>query len=145
MIIVILGLGFKFTPTSFLPEEDQGIIFGDIQLDNTSSINQTNKTLGEIGEKVRKIEGVKYFVGVAGYSMLGGAGENVALGVIGLNPWDERKTKNTSIEAITEKLTEEFALINGAKINFFAPPAIPGLGNSNGLTMEFLAINQNLT
>ncbi len=145
VIIVILGLGFKFTPTSFLPEEDQGIIFGDIQLDNTSSINQTNKILSEIGEKVRKIEGVKYFVGVAGYSMLGGAGENVALGVIGLNPWDERKTKNTSIEAITEKLTEEFALINGAKINFFAPPAIPGIGNSNGLTMEFLAINQNIT
>ena len=61
VIIVILGLGFKFTPTSFLPEEDQGIIFGDIQLDNTSSINQTNKILSEIGEKVRKIEGVKYF------------------------------------------------------------------------------------
>ena len=145
LIIAILGLGFKFTPTSFLPEEDQGIIFGDIQLDNTSSINQTNKILGEIGEKVRKVEGVKYFVGVAGYSMLGGAGENVALGVIGLNPWDERTTKNTSIEAITEKLTQEFASINGAKINFFAPPAIPGIGNSNGLTMEFLAINQNIS
>ena len=145
VIIAILGLGFKFTPTSFLPEEDQGIIFGDIQLDNTSSINQTNKILGEIGEKVRKIEGVKYFVGVAGYSMLGGAGENVALGVIGLNPWDERTTKNTSVEGITEKLTQEFASINGAKINFFAPPAIPGIGNSNGLTMEFLAINQNIT
>lgn len=145
VIIAILGLGFKFTPTSFLPEEDQGIIFVDIQLDNTSSINQTNKILGEIGEKVRKVEGVKYFVGVAGYSMLGGAGENVALGVIGLNPWDERTTKNTSIEAITEKLTQEFASINGAKINFFAPPAIPGIGNSNGLTMEFLAINQNIS
>ncbi len=145
IIIAVLGLGFKLTPTSFLPEEDQGIIFGDIQLDDTSSINQTNKILEKIGEKVRKVEGVKYFVGVAGYSMLGGAGENVALGVIGLNPWDERKSKNTSIEAITEKLTQEFASINGAKINFFAPPAIPGIGNSNGLTMEFLAINQNIT
>lgn len=145
IIIAVLGLGFKLTPTSFLPEEDQGIIFGDIQLDDTSSINQTNKILEKIGEKVRNVEGVKYFVGVAGYSMLGGAGENVALGVIGLNPWDERKSKNTSIEAITEKLTQEFASINGAKINFFAPPAIPGIGNSNGLTMEFLAINQNIT
>ena len=144
IVIAFLVLGFRFTPTSFLPEEDQGIIFANLQLADTSSINQTNDELQKMGKKVLAIDGVEYFVGVAGYSMLGGSGENVALGVVGLKPWDERKSKSTSMSAINAKLSEEFSNYSGAGINFFAPPAIPGIGNSNGLTMEFLAVNQNI-
>ncbi|MCI5544110.1 MAG: efflux RND transporter permease subunit [Azospirillum sp.] len=143
-VFVVLAIGFKVTASSFLPEEDQGIIFGDIQLSDTASINQTNDELHKIGNKVLKIEGVQYFIGVAGYSMLGGSGENAALGVIGLKPWDERKSKETSLKTITDKLEKEFYASSNAKINFFAPPAIPGIGNSDGLTFEFQAINQNI-
>lgn len=145
IMFVFLGAGFHFVPSAFLPQEDQGIIFADVQLDDTQSINQTNAILSKMGAKVLKMEGVAYFVGVAGYSMLGGSGENVALGVIGLKPWDERTTKNTSVDAITKKLSGEFANLDGAEINFFAPPAIPGIGQSSGLTMELLAIDQNIT
>ena len=144
-VIAVLAVGFKLTATSFLPEEDQGIVFGDIQLADTASINQTNEELRKIGDEVLKIDGIQYFIGVAGYSMLGGSGENVALGVIGLKPWDERKTKNTSIEAITAELGRKFGGGGSAKINFFAPPSIPGIGNSSGLTFEFLAVNQDVS
>ena len=91
--IVLIAAGFAYTPTSFLPEEDQGIVFADIQLADTASINETNKIISEMNDEILQTEGIKYFISVAGYSMLGGGGENVALGVIGLENWDKRKVK----------------------------------------------------
>lgn len=143
--IGLIFIGFKLTPTSFLPEEDQGIIFSNIQLSNTAGLNQTEKALELLTEKAMKIKGVKYCITVAGYSILGGQGENVALGVIGLDNWNERKSKNLSIEAITQKLSAEFAGSNVAEFNFFAPPAIPGIGQSNGLSFELLATDANIS
>lgn len=139
--IAIVALGFKMTATSFLPEEDQGIIFANIQLSDTATINQTNKVLEEMTEKVLKMDGVRYFVSVAGFSMLGGGGENVAFGMVGLAPWGERKSKSLSIESITDKLLQTFSANTQADINFFAPPSIPGVGKSSGLSLELLATN----
>lgn len=147
MVLCVIGtiglivLGFLYTPTSFLPEEDQGIIFANIQLSDTASINETGKILSEMNDKILKTKGVKYFISVAGYSMLGGSGENVALGVIGLKSWDERNSKNLSIEAISRDLRRQFAGNKQATINFFAPPAIPGVGQSNGISFDFVTMN----
>ncbi len=145
LTIAVVAAGFKFTATSFLPEEDQGIIFANIQLSDTSSINQTNRVLSDISERALHIKGVKYFISVAGYSLLGGGGENVALGVVGLDNWDKRKSKNLSIEALTQTLTKELGQNAEAEVNFFAPPAIPGIGQSNGLSLELLAVNGSIT
>lgn len=145
LTICTIALFFKYTPTSFLPQEDQGIIFADVQLADTAGINQTNEIISDINSKIFKINGIKYFISVAGYSMLGGGGENVALGVIGLNPWDERKSKQQSIDGIIAQLNREFATNKKAKINFFAPPAIPGIGDSNGISFEFLTTNGNIS
>lgn len=147
MVLCVIGtiglivLGFLYTPTSFLPEEDQGIIFANIQLSDTASINETSKILSEMNDKILKTKGVKYFISVAGYSMLGGSGENVALGVIGLKSWDERNSKNLSIEAISRDLRRQFAGNKQATINFFVPPAIPGVGQSNGISFDFVTMN----
>ncbi len=141
--IAVVGLGFKLTATSFLPEEDQGIIFANIQLGDTAGINQTNRTLAEISEQALKMKGIKYFISVAGYSLLGGGGENVALGVVGLDDWAKRKSKSLSIEALTEQLSERFGKTPGAEVNFFAPPSIPGVGQSSGLSLELLATDGN--
>lgn len=141
--IVLIAAGFAYTPTSFLPEEDQGIVFADIQLADTASINETNKIISEMNDEILQTEGVKYFISVAGYSMLGGGGENVALGVIGLENWDKRKVKKLSIEAISQNLRRRFADNKQASINFFAPPAIPGVGQSNGISFEFVTLDGN--
>lgn len=143
--IAILYFGFKLTATSFLPEEDQGIIFANIQLPDTSTINQTNEVLADISARSLKMDGIKYFISVAGYSMLGGSGENVALGVVGLEDWSKRKSKALSIESLTDKLIENFGSTPNAEVNFFAPPSIPGIGKSNGLSLELLAANGNIT
>ena len=143
--IILIAFGFKLTPTSFLPEEDQGIVFANIQLSNTATINQTNDVLADIAQDVLKMDGVKYFISVAGYSILGGGGENVALGVVGLENWDKRKSKKLSAENITAKLMREYGQNSKAQIDFFAPPSIPGIGNSNGLSFELLALDGNTT
>ena len=150
-ILIVLGcfllvtIYFKTTSSSFIPEEDQGIIFADIQLDSTASINQTETILKHMSNDILKLDGVKYFMTVAGYSMLGGSGENVALGVIGLTKWSERTNKNLSVPAITENLTNKFQSYPSAKINFFAPPSVPGIGQSNGLSLELIATNPNFS
>lgn len=143
--IALIAIGFKLTPTSFLPEEDQGIIFANIQLKDTASLNQTEDVLHDMTERALKMDGVKYAITVAGYSILGGQGENVALGVIGLEDWDKRKSKALSIEALTAKLSEEFSKNQQASFNFFAPPSIPGVGQSNGISLELLAVDGNIT
>ncbi len=145
LVIGLIFIGFKLTPTSFLPEEDQGIVFANIQLSNTATINQTNSVLANIAADVLKMDGVKYFISVAGYSILGGGGENVALGVVGLDNWDNRKNKELSAEAITTKLMKKYEENSKAQIDFFAPPSIPGIGNSNGLSFELLATDGNTT
>ncbi len=143
--IAVVMLTFAGTATSFIPEEDQGIIFTNVQLRNTATINQTNELLDKLGQEVLQEEGVEYFISVAGYSMLGGGGENVALGVIGLKPWKGRAVKNLSMENITNRLTAKYGQNADAEINFFAPPSIPGIGNANGLSFEMLAIRNSLT
>lgn len=143
--IMLIILAFWLTPTSFLPEEDQGIIFVNAQLSNTATINQTNSVLHNLATKIMQIKGVKYFISVAGYSMLGGTGENVALGVVGLENWDKRTAKSLSMENINKNLRQEYSQNSLAQIDFFAPPSIPGVGTSNGLSLELLATDGNLT
>jgi len=144
-VMLIIGIYFKIMPTSFIPEEDQGIIFANIQLDSTASIRQTDVVLKNMTENILKMTGIKYVVTVAGYSLLGGGGENVALGVIGLDDWSKRTEKSLSIEALTNKLTQKFSSSKNAQFNFFAPPSVPGIGQSNGLTMELIAKNTDFS
>ena len=144
-VILLIGFYFRYTPTSFLPEEDQGIIFTNIQLNSIASINQTNDVLENLTKEALKYPGIKYVTTVAGYSLLGGGGENVALGVIGLNNWDERKTKDLSVESITSNLSHQFPSSSNVQYSFFAPPSVPGVGQSNGLSLELIATNTSLS
>ena len=143
--ITIIFFAFKYTATSFLPDEDQGIIFANIQLDTTASINQTNNVLSDISKSILKMDGVEYMITVAGYSILGGSGENVALGVVGLTDWSKRKNKELSVTAISDKLKNTFGNYKNAEINFFAPPSIPGIGQSNGISLELVSLNGDIS
>ena len=145
MTIAIIFLSFKYTATSFVPEEDQGIIFANIQLDTTASINQTNQVLKDMTNNILTKNGVKYVISVGGYSILGGSGENVALCVIGLNDWKDRKSSKLSAQTISNNLRKEYQNYKNAEINFFAPPSIPGIGQSNGISLELIATDTSKT
>lgn len=137
--ILLAWGGFEKTATSFLPSEDQGIVLANFQLSGTSPIASTSSYLKQAGERIMKIDGVKYVISVAGASMISAGGENVALGAIGLQDWSLRKDKSLSQDAIIEKLTKEFAGETQAQADFFALPSIPGISSSSGLTFELLA------
>ena len=146
-LCTILGLIFYFykLPTSFIPQEDQGFILANIQLPDTASINQTNQVLKNISNTVTNTKGIDYMIGIAGNSMLSAGGENIAMAAIGLKPWAERATKELSLDAITNKLTTTFYNYPGATIEFFAMPAIPGVGTSGGLSFQLNALNISTT
>ena len=144
-VIGLIGYMFYIMPTSFVPQEDQGLIFGNVQLPQTASINETQELLGQMGDKIMKMDGVEYFISIAGASMLGGSGENIGLVVAGLTDWDKRKTPALSLQNINTRLVEEFKDVQDASIDFYALPSIPGVGNSDGLSFDVLALNQNLT
>lgn len=143
--LTIAVFGFEKTASSFLPEEDQGLILANFQLPSTSPIQATQNFLDNVGKTVLKTKGIKYFIGVAGYSMLSASGENTAFGVIGLDDWSLRKTKSLSLNALIEKLTKEFEGNTEAQIEFFALPSIPGVGKSSGLSLELLATDGSKT
>ena len=145
IVIIAIAWLFNQTPTSFIPQEDEGVVFANVSLKETATINQTAETLENMGKQVLSMEGVKYFIGIGGASLLGGGGENIGMGVVGLDNWDKRTTKSLSLENILRNLQKTLGHNGTADINFFALPSIPGVGNSNGLTFQLNAINPALT
>lgn len=136
---------FVKTPTSFLPEEDQGVFFANIQLPETASINQTEIELNKLSEKILKMKGVRYFIGISGASLLGSGGENIGMAVIGLDPWSDRTAPALSLESLMDQARRDNKSSSFVSIDFFALPAIPGVGNSDGLSFQLNAINSNTT
>ena len=144
-VIVSMMILFFKTPTSFIPQEDEGVIFANVSLKETTTINQTVDMLDDMGKHILTMDGVKYFIGIGGASLLGGGGENIGMGVVGLENWDKRTSKSLSLENILRNLQKTLGHNGTADINFFALPSIPGVGNSNGLTFQLNAVNPVLS
>jgi len=130
-------------PTSFLPEEDQGVIFGALQLPEGATKDQTEALMARVITPLGQEPGVAYTVEVAGFSMMGGSGENVAFFLFGLDSWDERKSPELQVAAIQQNLQGRLMMEPGAQIFLFVPPAIMGLGVSGGLDIKLQAIDDN--
>jgi len=129
--------------SSFLPDEDQGVIFGAIQLPEGATLARTEQLMDEYVTPLRDEPGVAFMIAVTGRSFIGGAGENVGLFVCGLKSWEERKAANLQIGAIQQRLQAKLSVVPGAQINLFTPPAIMGLGRSGGMDIRLQAINDS--
>lgn len=126
------------TPTGFVPDEDRGMIFVNVELPAGASMDRTVEVTNRLYAKVREVPGVMGASMVNGFSLLSGAGSNFALGFVKLDPWDDRKEESKSSAAITQKLFTIATEMPGANILFFAPPSIPGFGTSSGFDLRFL-------
>ncbi|MDD4180382.1 MAG: efflux RND transporter permease subunit [Victivallaceae bacterium] len=129
---------FKQTPGGFLPNEDKGAIFSDVQLPPGASLYRTKTVLLEADKLIRSIPGVRDVMAIAGFSMSGG-GENTGLMIVSLEHWDKRKTPDLSLDSIYAKVIEVTATVADAQINSFNPPAIMGLGITGGASMQLQA------
>ena len=132
-IIVLIGLMFYMIPKGFLPQEDRGAIFIQIQLPDGSTASRSNMVSNEIEQRVLKIDGVKTTINLVGF-----AGENTAFIVARLDEWSKRKSKNLQFDTILGKIKREFQNYPSATVAIFSPPAISGLGMFGGFEYQLL-------
>ena len=132
IIFLILGM-FWIIPKGFLPQEDRGAIFIQIQLPDGSSASRSNMVSNEIEKRVLKIDGVKTTINLVGF-----AGENTAFIVARLNEWSKRKNRALSFDTIIGKIKKEFENYPSATVAVFSPPAITGLGMFGGFEYQLL-------
>jgi len=126
------------TPSGFVPDEDRGLVFINVELPPGASVDRTAEVNREIYSKVKDLPGVNGVTLINGISLINGAGNNYGLGFIKLDNWNDRKTDDLSVQAITAKLFGIAATIPDANIIFFSPPSIPGFGNSAGIEVNLL-------
>lgn len=126
------------TPTGFVPDEDRGLIFANVELPEGASLDRTVAVTDRLYAEIIKIPGVEGGSMVNGFSLISGAGSNFALGFIKLKPWEERTDEALSAAAISAKMFGIAAGIPGAEMIFFSPPSIPGFGLSSGFEMKLL-------
>jgi HAE1 family hydrophobic/amphiphilic exporter-1 len=133
----LTGLIGRKLPTSFLPEEDYGYIFLNVQLPPASSLERTDRVLQKIETILKNSEGVKYYNTIGGFSLLTRVSASYnGFYFIGLTPWDERHTPALQARQIVAKLNGQFAgQIPEAVAFAFMPPSIPGLGASGGFSL----------
>lgn len=133
VLLLLTAILFKLIPTSFLPEEDRGAVFTQIQLPDGSSASRTDIVAKDIEQKVQKIKGVKNTLTLVGFS-----GENTCLVVSILDKWSKRHNPKLSSQSILAELRKEFENYPDAIVASFSPPAIPGLGMFGGFEYQLL-------
>jgi len=131
---------FSNRPTSFLPKEDQGYVFLNVQLPESASLERTGQVMANITKEIKKIGGVQDVIGVSGYSILSGDADNVGLGVVILTPWNQRRLPQLQLGAIIGRMQRKLAAISTANSFAFAPPPIRGLGSTGGFDFRLLAL-----
>jgi HAE1 family hydrophobic/amphiphilic exporter-1 len=138
LLAVVAALAFLIgikLPSSFLPEEDQGYIYINVQLPNAASLPRTSEYCRRVEEVLKNTPGVKYYTTVLGFSLLSQAQTTYnALFFVTLKPWDERKAASEQAAAIRAHIDKALAALPEARAFSIPPPAIPGVGSVGGVT-----------
>jgi len=134
LIVALTGYLYVKMRTSYLPDEDQGVLYVTVQLPSGSTLEQTK----EVMEKVRDHfiiddkEAVESCMGIAGFGFSGIA-QNQGFAYIKLRDWNLRNRPDLKLDKVTERATKALSQIRGATIYAAAPPAITELGTSRGI------------
>ena len=140
-ILIVVGMGVLFfrLPTSFLPDEDQGVFMTMVQLPAGSTQERTQNVLDQVTHYYLTHEkaNVESVFTVNGFSFSGQA-QNAGLAFISLKPWDERSGKENNVEAVIARATRAFSQIQDGLVFPFNMPAIIELGTATGFDFELL-------
>jgi hydrophobic/amphiphilic exporter-1 (mainly G- bacteria), HAE1 family len=142
-------------PSSFLPDEDQGYVYINLQLPDGASLERTTAVAADVEKIILNTPGVKYATSVVGFSLLSYVRTSYsAFFSVALKPWDERTTREQQFQSIKVHLNRELSKLPAGVAFSFSPPAIPGVGTSGGFTfmledrsggdVQFLARNLNV-
>ncbi len=156
VLIAACGLAGAFfgmrLPSSFLPDEDQGYLFVNMQLPNAASLERTDAMASDVEKLLASTPGVEYTTSVVGFSLLSFVRTSYnAFYFVTLKPWSDRKTREEQYQAIRARLNQQLATLPRGTVFSFSPPAIPGVGTSGGFQfaledragkdVQFLATN----
>ena len=125
----------RHLPGSFLPDEDQGYLYINMQLPNSASMERTGAAAKQVEDILANTPGVQYTTSVIGFSLLSFVQTSYnAFFFVTLKPWDDRKTQAEQFQAIKAHLNQELRGLPEGTVFGFSPPAIPGVGTSGGVT-----------
>jgi hydrophobic/amphiphilic exporter-1 (mainly G- bacteria), HAE1 family len=156
ILLVLFGVAAGFfgskIPSSFLPDEDQGYLYINLQLPNAASLQRTDAVAREIEQALASTPGVEYTTSVIGFSLLSFVRTSYnGFFFVTLKPWDERKSRAQQFQEIKQQINRRLSQIPEGIAFSFSPPAIPGVGTSGGFTfaledraggdVQFLASN----
>src|SRR5579863_7678808 len=141
-------------PSSFLPDEDQGYLYINMQLPNAASQERTSAASSQVEKILANTPGVEYTTSVIGFSLLSYVKTSYnAFFWVSLKPWSERKSQADQFQAIKARLNQELRNLPVGTVFSFSPPAIPGVGTAGGFSfvledragkdVQFLAGNLN--
>ena len=127
-------LGGKL-PSGFLPTEDQGYFYLNIQLPDAASLQRTDAFARKVEEILKKTKGVQYYSTIIGNSLLTQTNATYSAFVfVALKPWDERKSPDTRLQAIMDSVNRQLDKLPEGRAFAFSPPAISGVGTSGGFS-----------
>lgn len=134
--VILLVVLMNSTKTSLVPEEDQGVVFVNVNTAAGSSLSSTDEIVLEIEKRLRAIPQVKHIQKVSGYGMIAGQGSSFGMLILKLKPWDERPGKENHVQAVIGQIYGRTADIRDAKIFAISPGMIPGYGTGNALELH---------
>ncbi|WP_026732239.1 efflux RND transporter permease subunit [Fischerella sp. PCC 9605] len=126
---------FGHVPTGFVPNEDQGVFLGIIQAPDGVSLSYTDKVANQVQKALGEIPEVETYFTATGAG-LSGAGPNQGLFFVKLQPWEERTTKEASVDGVVKRLNQKLAQIQDAKVFAFNIPPIPGFSAQGGFELQ---------
>ncbi|HWK06097.1 MAG TPA: efflux RND transporter permease subunit [Puia sp.] len=128
---------FKSKPTGFIPTEDDGRVYISFEIPEAGSTTRALTALDSIMHIAQHVDGVLHTAALGGLNILtGGSKSNSGTIFMQLKPWDERKEKSQQLMGVIAELNKRFTAVKEAKIVVIPPPAIPGLGNAGGFSIQ---------
>ncbi|TKU84712.1 efflux RND transporter permease subunit, partial [Citrobacter sp. wls707] len=140
-LIIVVGMAYLFVrlPSSFLPDEDQGVFLSMAQLPAGATQERTQKVLDEMTDYylTKEKANVESVFAVNGFGFAG-RGQNTGIAFVSLKDWSERPGKENKVEAITERAMGAFSQIKDAMVFAFNLPAIVELGTATGFDFQLI-------
>ena len=132
-----LALGVLSTPTGFVPGEDKGLLFVNVQLPDASSLSRTRAAVDKVTRILAEDPAVEVVTSITGYSILSGAmASNGGTLFVVLKHWDERRERENLAFNVARRINaQSFAKVPEAQVFAIAPPAVPGMGAVGGLEL----------
>lgn len=143
-IVALMAFYFVRLPTSFLPDEDQGVMFVQVNTPPGATVERTQQALTEVKDYLLNNESklVRAVFTVTGFSF-SGRGQSSGIAFVNLKDWSLRKGEQNGVEALARRTMQHFATYKDAMIFAFAPPAVLELGNATGFDFELLDLIGN--